>query len=147
MRFCLLVSTFFIFCSSLFGQLSDPTLIESGGNTTNAATIVTGSFSPPANRLLLVSWHVVANTDQTHNSVAQGFSIVGSWTKITDATQASNRVSIWWAVTTSNPGSGTMTLTLAGNVSRRTWAVVDYENADLVNPISEFTSGSGTATR
>ena len=130
--------------------LVGPTLLTADPDTANATSYVTPSVSPTANSLILVA---VWNTDGTDAvvpaSVSSGFAVVGStWTQ--EVTQqfsvTTRRLTLYSAVATGSPGSGTITVSFGGDA--QTGAVVtavQYTGQDATDAVlqPEASQGAG----
>ena len=92
--------------------------------TDTAATITSESVSPPANANVYVWFVTRRDATLTHDSMTAGFATVAGFAKLEDIEieePASNflRLSLWGAVTTATPGSGTIVGTASGTAYQR----------------------------
>lgn len=123
-----------------------PTKLDQVDNTTSGNTIVSNSFTPSANALLVVVAVMGSGSSSTSlpASISDTFGL--SWTKHLSAEQASATrsatVSIFTAVVGANPSAGTVTVTFASNNVRNTLVVLQVaEGFDAATPVAQTKTG------
>lgn len=126
-----------------------PTQLNIVTSTTSSNTATTGSVSPAANALLFLIVTCVsatANSSKPIDVTGQTFSPELTWTKIisseTIGTTTSCHVAVWWAITGSSPGSGTVTVTAASNSNRWVTRIVQCASGfNSTTPIKQVKEG------
>ena len=116
--------------------------------TSTAATIVSESVSPPANANVYAWFVTRRDATRTHDSVTAGFATVAGFTKLEDIEvedPAGNflRLSLWGAVTTATPGSGTITGTASGTAYQRMLGGAAVANVGSVVDTASASNTSG----
>lgn len=124
--------------------LSDLALLDTASSTSKTATIVSPTVTP-ASDCLLVAFVSRSSSGGTF-SISTTLANVGSWTEITLVVGVV-RMSIFYAVVTGSPGSGTITITATTNLSAD-WRLTVCETTghDTTAPVPQNNTGGGTAT-
>ena len=147
---------------------STPTVL-SALEGTGTGSLTTPTLAPSANSLLLVLVEAASGGGVVPNSCSSTFTTVQdgqgrNWHPVfnyysdpgtldyTDQQYGANNVThqLWWAVTTANPGSGTVTFGTAGGVSILRGQVLEITgDIDLDDPVRQYdyagTSASASA--
>lgn len=124
---------------------SDPVLLDSVGQDTDATSLTTTTISPSSNALLIaVITTIRGGGSCTHDSVVTTLSGV-TFTKQDDlesTTAFYNRISIWTAQVGSSPGSGTVTGSWSLASNRCCFAVYEITGHNTASPITQTKSGA-----
>jgi len=138
------LSILLIFCGVSFADVTAPdSLVSVTSTTTNHTTIVTGSFTPAANTLLIACVAALANDNEPDISISDSFSESLSWTEVTVSAATRNTVSIFYAVKTTS-ASGTITATFSTNADRSSMTIVSVTGHDTGTPIAENATAVNT---
>lgn len=126
-----------------------PTITRLNGSTgaeiSSGSSLVTASFTPTGNRLLIVS---LSYTGTDCNSVSSTLSITGSWTLLNPAfaSNGNSKTAIAYAVTASSPGTGTVTFTM-GSTSFTNYVFIDeVSDFNTSAPVTQTQNGSNLTT-
>jgi fibronectin-binding autotransporter adhesin len=112
-----------------------------------------GTISPSANALVLVMVSNTGSVGDTSSKLASNltstFAINGSWAiqQVADpgATSRSS-IHVWWAVTTSSPGSGTVTINTGASPAASHIAIVEFTGIDTTTPMTGYIGPVGSAS-
>ena len=134
--------------------ISNPTVLNTTGNQTNANTVVGGSVSPTANALVWVCVGVcrgLAGSSNPVTGISAAFSITGAWDWVeVGAAGTGGRVSatvIGWAIAAASPGSGAVTVTFTNNQARRSITTGEVVSGfDTTTPVIQEKVNSGVDT-
>ena len=118
--------------------------------TTTITTI--GSYSPAANTPIIVAVAdraAIAATPE-HLTCTAGFATVAAFTRIAYLQYApaggnSGRISLWAAMSSASPGTGTVEVTTSGNTFQQTIAVYEWVGASLT-PAAILSATADTGT-
>ena len=134
------------------GVLGTPSLLDTSGNLSASSTHASGSISPSASTLIIVCATWRSSSARTLSSLANGGTLTtGSWTIAANFASSSGLEvghAVAWATYTS--GSGAVTLTYSGGVSRSAVGIIEITGADTTTPFiniktaSEDEAASGT---
>lgn len=127
--------------------LSSASNVGTATSTANTTTVTTGTLSPTANALLIVTNAGRHNASMTISSVTDTFTGTGSWTlyqaELFDGSRYV-RTLVAVAQAGSSPGSGTVTVTYSANVARKAIALDEVTGHDTSTPVVQNNSNSGT---
>jgi len=126
------------------GSVSNPSLLTSGGDATGTQTSnTTAAFTPTANSLLVVGWVTVKTNPPTTHSFTNTHVGSGAWATV-DSTGLGDRISQARSQVGASPGSGTITNTYGGAVTRSAWIIAEVTGHDTTTPLSESNTGGAT---
>ncbi|MDZ7744650.1 MAG: DUF2341 domain-containing protein [Candidatus Saccharibacteria bacterium] len=130
--------------------ITNPTQLTTYTSTTNQASATTASVSPAGNALIVVLVGTGSTTTHTHNAVTSTFGTVGGFTQRTTQLGTSNtfyRYSIYTAVTTASPGSGTITVNYSANTPNQVHYVLQVADGfDTSDPVIQTITATTAAT-
>ena len=136
--------------------LGAPTFLQLGASadillaTATSATITSESVSPAASSNVYVWFVTRRDATRTHDSVTAGFATVAGFTQL-ESIELENpgenflRLSMWGAVTTATPGSGTITATASGTAYQQMLGAGVIPNVGSVVDTAAASNTTGTS--
>ncbi|HEB27141.1 MAG TPA: hypothetical protein ENI05_05120 [Porticoccus sp.] len=113
------------------------TALESGFNTTDGTVFTTASFTPSANKLVLVYISArPAGRSETASLSGNGL----TWVLVEGEqdTEGGMRYSALWRAMGASPSAGQLTITFTASMRNATWEISEFDNVD-----TSGTNGSG----
>ena len=115
-----------------------------GEATSTGTSHVSGTVSPGGSRLIVVT---LSRASGQLTGASSTFAITGSWTLVNTTLTNNHRISAAYAITSSSPGSGTVTLTLGATSSADSRIFVDeFSGIDTTTPVRQTKQGENTST-
>lgn len=128
--------------------LSAPSVLTSNLSGSASTTRTTASFTPSANAILVVGFHVLAGSSPPSPTWTDSAGL--TWTTITDTGfNSTNRYTVKWAQVGASPSAMTVTADYgATSTSSASWGVVELTGHNTTTPIvtGSTQTGSGTST-